>query len=667
MNFINLKEAVQSQFDTMVGNELFYIKTDKDVIWNLYLDSFPEGTNNIYRERREFDCNCCKQFIRSCGNVVSIVNGELVSIWDIDVGGHFQVVANALSTFVKEQAIDNIYRSDTRVLGTDRSHQQTDDGVIKWDHFYYKLPSKFVSTEVGSFKGIATANKEILQRSLEEISTESIEIVLELIAQNSLYRGEEHKKTVQALKKAKKGCESKSGKDKDLYLWYTSANLKEAGRFKNTVIGTLLVDISSGVELEAAVRMFESKVAPQNYKRSSALITQGMIKKAEQKVAELGIEDALYRRYAVTEDVTINNVLFADRSAKKAMGVFDQLGETVKDSKPNLDKIEEVGIKDFIHNILPKANTLELMVENSHINNFTSLISPINKDAKPILKWGNNFSWSYNGEVADSMKERVKKAGGNVDGVLRFSIQWNDGDNNQNDFDAHCIEPKGNLISFNNKGRRQASSGMLDVDVVSPKGNVAVENIIYTDKNKMPNGDYEFLVHNFSHNGGMTGFTAEIEYEGKVYSYTYDRNLKNRERVSVAKINFSKERGMRFISSLPSTESTKEVWGISTNKWQKVSMLMNSPNHWDGNETGNKHWFFILQGCVNPDKARGFYNEFLTNDLLEHRKVFEVLGSKLKVGESNNQLSGLGFSSTQNNHVLCKVSGNFNRVIKINF
>jgi hypothetical protein len=96
-------------------------------------------------------------------------------------------------------------------------------------------------------------------------------------------------------------------------------------------------------------------------------------------------------------------------------------------------------------------------------------------------------------------------------------------------------------------------------------------------------------------------------------------------------------------------------------------MVMHSPNHWDEHETGNKHWFFILDKCKNDERTRGFYNEFLSNELTEHRKVFEVLGSRMKTEKCDNQLSGVGFSSTQKNSILCKVSGSFARTIKINF
>lgn len=82
------------------------------------------------------------------------------------------------------------------------------------------------------------------------------------------------------------------------------------------------------------------------------------------------------------------------------------------------------------------------------------------------------------------------------------------------------------------------------------------------------------------------------------------------------------------------------------------------------NKTGNKHYFFMLDGCSNPDAVRGFYNEFLSEELRPHRKVFEALSSSMKCIPAKEQLSGLGFSSTIRNELFVKID---NRPYKITF
>lgn len=94
---------------------------------------------------------------------------------------------------------------------------------------------------------------------------------------------------------------------------------------------------------------------------------------------------------------------------------------------------------------------------------------------------------------------------------------------------------------------------------------------------------------------------------------------------------------------------------------------MHSPNHWNEQKTGNRHYFFILQECKREGSSRGFFNEYLHDDLRVHRKVFEILGSKMRTATEGEQLSGLGFSSTQRNHIHCKVTGSFTRTINITF
>lgn len=670
-DFSEIQQALYTFTQKLMDSPLYVTDVDKDYLWNLYLDSFPAGTNEIFRERREYDCNCCKQFIRTFGHVVILVDDLPVSIWDSPIFGKFVPVFEAMSEYVKSKPIKDLFFHYTKQIGTKKSLDLTDSSVVSWSHFYTEIPKKFVKKKdsIASLLGEHRDNKNLLKRSLETISLESAETVLELIEQNSLYRGEEHKEVVKLfIKEKKKFLLLDTTDSEDNYCWSRSQELGFSSRIRNTVIGTLLVDLSEGKPLDLAVNSFETKVAPANYKRSSALITQGMIESAQKKVQELGVEDSLARRCAKAEDLTINNVLFADRSTKPLMSgsVFDDLKPSSGAKPKNLSKVEEVSVETFIKDILPKAQSIEALVENRHTSNLMSLVAPVHQDAKGMFKWGNNFSWAYNGDVTDSMKSRVKAAGGKVDGVLRFSIQWNDGDNNQNDLDAHCIEPNNNRIYFSKK-RSPYSSGQLDVDIQNPGDNIAVENITWSSKGTILEGEHIFLVDNYSHNGGTTGFTAELEYEGKIWSYTYNKALRQGEKVQVAKINFSQAKGIEFLEALPSSTATKEIWGIQTETFQKVSMVMNSPNHWDGEQTGNKHWFFMLEGCKNEDSVRGFFNEYLSNELTPHRKVFEVLGSKMKAEPTEDQLSGIGFSSTQRNSVVLKISGSFNRVIKVLF
>ena len=669
MDFSGLKNAMNDQFSEMALRDLFVVDITKDEMWNTYLSSFPEGSNPLYKERTSHDCQCCKQFIRACGNVVSIsTNMELISIWDVsdaEMDEPYRVVANTMSKLIKSKAITNRFFHYEVNLGTDYNHQLLEDGqVIKWDHFYFKLPKKHVMKyDMGEVLSEKRASYDVFKRGFATISEESVDTVLELIDQKSIYRGEEHRKNIAAFKKLGAAFIALPGNvDTDNFIWANSS--KPGARIRNTAIGTLLVDVSEGMDLDKAVHSFGSKM--DGYKRPKALlVSKKMITGAQKRIDEKGFTRTLSRRNAVMDDLTINNVLFANRDTKKAMNVFDEMLDEVSHDVKDFKKIEEVSIDTFISSILPESKSIEVMFENRHENNLMSLVAPVHADAPGMFKWGNNFSWAYNGEVADSIREQVLRAGGSVNGVLRNSLAWYNGD----DLDIHMWEPNGNHIEFRNKGKVHPSSGILDVDENAGGAHTRkpVENIIYTNKKKMPEGIYKVGVHQYSKRESVdVGFTLEMEYEGKIKTYVYKKAVPNNKMIDVVSFKFSRKNGITILKSLPAEQDGKELWNIRTQKFQNVQMIMNSPNHWDGEDTGNKHLFFILEGCNSDEPIRGFFNEFLKDDLTKDRKIFEILGSKMQT-EPTDQLSGLGFSSTKRDHLICKVIGNFERIIKVNF
>jgi hypothetical protein len=322
-----------------------------------------------------------------------------------------------------------------------------------------------------------------------------------------------------------------------------------------------------------------------------------------------------------------------------------------------------VSMADFISKIVPKANSLEVLVEDRHIPNFVSLIAPANKYAPSLFKWDNGFSWTYKDAVADSLKEKVKAAGGKVEGKLRISLEWF----NYDDLDLHLVSKKHGVIYFGDK--RAIPGGVLDVDenAGGRRTKTPVENIIFVSS--IPEDEYEVRVNQFSQRENIdVGFNVEIEYEGNLNSYSFDKSPKTHSHQVVATFTYTRVNGFKLAT--PSTTSkvvSKEVWGVETQKFQKVSLITKSPNYWGNNKTGNEHLFFILDGAKNDEVARGFFNEFLKPDLEKHKRVFEALGGKMKVEPADKQLSGIGFSSTTKGEVIVKVTGTTSRTLKVKF
>ena len=613
-----------------------------------YLAAFPEGSDPIYITNSHHDCTCCKHFVNNLGSVL-VINDDLTldSVWNVpNLPYPYDVVAAAMHKQVTKAGILAPYYTPMASYGAQTSRQRLPDGTAKtWHHFYGNVPQFSTRPDLKE-GGEQATNAQTLRRALEELTASAVVTVIDLIESNAIYRGAEYAKSVKAFQNLHadyRKLATTNGAPENL-IWKNCTN--SVANIRNTAIGSLLVDLSEGRELEAAVAAYEAKVAPENYKRTTALITPAMVRLAVAKIAELGIEPQLHRRLANKQDLKVINLLWVNRPTKANLqsGLEQTLMKLAKaptfKTKPEGDEISMV---DFVSNVLPKASKVQVMFAPEHVPNLVTLTCAQDHSEQPTLfKWNNDFAWAYRGGLADSsIKQLVKAAGGATDAALRISLAWHNAD----DLDLHVRNPRGTSVYH---AMRCNGGGTLDVDahrmgyhrksadeVLTPVENVVYQNLL--------DGTYLVSVSNYQRMETRDqGFTVEVEIGGKVMHYTSEKNcdmehmlqitVKDNQLVSVTAASGVKESAME-----------QEVWNLQTGTFVDVTSVMRSPNFWDG-EVGNEHLFFTLEGCKVSERVHGLFNEFLRPELAEHRKVFEHLGDTYKCEPLDDQLSGLGFS-----------------------
>ena len=707
---VGFNNKIQTKFDELSkSGKLFRVELTGQQIWDLYLNSFSDENDPIFRdpESSEHNCNHCKNFVRRYGNIVSVdENYNITTMFDVDIEGEYENTVKDLSKAIKSSKITEVFFETFDVLDKKLNYEKCSKkndrfqlgivsnpkcytkeeaekfGVVKpneikiFDHFHLFLNKQFVDMSGSSIESIMADYREpkiVFERGMEEISLDTLELVRDLINQGSLLDGQTHLYKIEQLIPLKKEYNELSKKQKDNWLWVKSYKFNLA-KFRGELIGTLCVELSEGKEINDACQAWNKRVDPVNYMKTKAPITKKQIDEAKAYVEKNGYEESFDRRFATIEDIKVSEILHSNvgKGEIKSVSMFDKMKPTTstRHKRSEFDGVEEVSIDKFMKDILPTCSSVEAFLTNNQEGNLASLTTANNPDSKPIFKWSNNYSWTFNGDLAgkSQIKEAVKSKGGKVDGVLRFSIMWAENDSSDNsDLDAWCQTPNKTRIGFSSS-RDHISGGNLDIDIRVPNefnNKNIVENITFPILSKMPNGKYIFWINQCA-NRGSKGFKAEIEFDGEIYSYEYNKSISTNNNVQVAEVTL-KDGKFTIEHKLPESTSSKELYGLETNQFHKVNLVCLSPNHWGENNVGNKHYFFMLDKCKSPTSIKSFHNENLIPELAQHRKVLEVLASTCMINSTDKQLSGLGFNATVKDELIVRLKGSHQRVVKIKF
>lgn len=715
---IDFNASIQRQFKRMCDTgKLFRSSLTGQELWDLYIKGFKPEYDPIFRDPKSttHNCNHCNNFIRRYGNIVAIdENYNIMTLFDVTTSEEYQDAANILSHALKSKPVANIFvetLTELKLLRYESLNNSLNqffrlgvstnekrytkaeanlypqtvkpNEIRTFHHFHLDVPSSYIDKTGDSEESIMAEfrqAKEVFQRGMEELNEDTLNLVIDLINQGSILNGTSHLYKVVTFLELMKAYNRCSNKDN--YCWLVSYHLSIA-KFKNELIGVLCTDLAQGKDLNESCKACNIRIDPANYMKAKAPITTTQINNAKAFIEENGYEASFDRRYATIEDIKVSEILHINNNSNeiKTISIFDSVKSTnTRHKKAEFDDIERVSIDQFMKDILPRCTSVEAFVSSQHEGNFMSLTTSNVKDSKPIFKYSNNYSQTFNGNLAgkSEIKQAVKSAGGNVDGVLRFSIIWNEEGYDNSDLDAWCEQPNKERIGFNTGFRRDRGNyfsscrGQLDLDNRCPGGKLAVENIYFVDLKALRNGVYKFWVNQFAA-ANSKGFKAELDVDGELYTYHYSQPVSQNHNVMVVEVTV-KDGSFSVKSLLPETRGSKSIYGLETNEFHKVNLVCLSPNHWNNENIGNKHYLFILDECICPNPIRSFHAEDLIPELAQHRKVLEVLSQTTMIqplsvakNKINPQLSGLGFNATVRSELVVKLQGSFKRTLKIEF
>ena len=420
------EQSIRKSMEAL-GNEPIF-QTNATGLWELYLAGIPEASRQYY------NCHACRRFVESYGGLVTISpDGETRSVmWQgDDIPEIFRPSVNAMRQAVEKAKVVGVFLSKEKILGTPVTGE--------WTHMHAILPRAFQEGlhTVDEIMAEKKADFVLLKKSMAQYPVEAINQALLLLKADALYRSEKVLGVAEWYKSLH-DCRGKNGKPlRDNIIWRAVA-LAPPGycHLKNTMIGTLLDDIVSGMSLDDVRRRFAAKMHPLKYQRPQAAPSEGSINRAEEVVAKLGIERSLVRRFARLDEVQAiwrPKPIIEDEKA----GVFAHLRSKGRKTTVDIQKYAPtvtITWKKFSETVLPDALRMEVLVPSC--GKFMAILTAEHMDAPPIIQWDNPenrnpFSWYYYIGGSYARDWGISEGWRNVTAICLKPSMWRDGYDHQ--------------------------------------------------------------------------------------------------------------------------------------------------------------------------------------------------------------------------------------------
>lgn len=425
----HLLDGIRKSFrDTECGNVPLFT-TDVEDLYDIFLKQLPKEAQQHYT------CNACRNFVNRYGNLVHIDDdGEITPVmWDFIAPEFFEEAVSACYMAVKHAKITGVFVTSEKRLGMPKT------GV--WTHMAVDIPRQRIYRNRLKTAYQEEAEKredfKMLLAACKKYRVETVQTAVNLLKSDSMYRGEKILGIAEWFLDIL-NIVKKNNRLTDTHILWKKAATAPSGfcHVSSSMIGTLLDDIEDGYDFEAVRNRFNEKMNPLKYQRPQVAPSAGNIKRAEEIVAKLGIQNSLKRRFARFDEVK-KIWIPREKNYTRALaenGVFGAVKAKNESFTPKgLEAPATVMTWDkFQRTVLPMAHKIEIAISQYHTDSYAAFVTAEDMDAPPIIQWDNDeyrnpVNWYlYNGGSTIS-QWNLKAGWTEVTGITLQPNMWQSG------------------------------------------------------------------------------------------------------------------------------------------------------------------------------------------------------------------------------------------------
>lgn len=355
--------------------------TDNDKLFEKYLGRIDESVRQIH------NCNCCRRFVNTFGNLVTIgADGQLVPLmWDRTIAKgcpEIQEAVELMHFLTSTGDITGVFYSKSVNWGNHFEGGYFHMSCVVPEHMRFRhalnTPSQAMAEKVEEYK--------MVRRAISDYSTHTVERAIAVLETDHLYRSDKFLGIAQWFWSLKVECDNiQNRKLKTNLVWRAVGTApKGFAHIRSSMIGTLLDDLEARVSFDDAKAKFNDKMHPLKYQRPQSAPSDANIEQAEKIIEKMGLQNALRRRYARLEELP---TLWLPADKEEPTGsVFGHLKRKHDREVMTSSKITPITWLKFQRDVLPKVTRMEAYLDSNRMN-LGAMVTAADMSAPHIIAW----------------------------------------------------------------------------------------------------------------------------------------------------------------------------------------------------------------------------------------------------------------------------------------